>query len=194
MSGEYLRDQVNNHIVIEEELERCHLPYREGAGEYKIVCPFHDDDNPSLSVSEDKRVFHCFGCQVSGDLVYLFAKINKKPVQGYILEYCRKHNIKFPETLSFVTEATKQLRKKREKTCTELEIETVGLLIQAYSYFRKVEYEKMRISEVFSDAAREYYRFDALITNLEYEEEALNVRKFQEKQERMAKQRTERKI
>ena len=193
MSGEYLRDQVNNHIVIEEELERCHLRYREGGGEYKIVCPFHDDDNPSLSISEDKRVFHCFGCQTSGDLVYLFAKLAKKPVQGYILEYCRKHDIKFPDKLSFATEASKQSRRKREKTITELELETVQLLIQAYATLRKMEYEKMKTSEVFSDAAREYYRLDALITNLEYEEDALNCRKFLEKQERMAKLRAERK-
>jgi hypothetical protein len=35
--------------------------------EYVARCPFHDDKHPSLSVSEDKGLFHCFGCGVGGD-------------------------------------------------------------------------------------------------------------------------------
>ncbi|WP_243404812.1 CHC2 zinc finger domain-containing protein, partial [Thermobrachium celere] len=28
---------------------------------YVGVCPFHNDRGPSLSVSPDKQLFHCFG-------------------------------------------------------------------------------------------------------------------------------------
>lgn len=43
---------------------------------HKIVCPFHDDRNPSLHVYEDGG-FKCFGCGVAGDVcdfvgLYLF--------------------------------------------------------------------------------------------------------------------------
>ncbi|WP_304776384.1 CHC2 zinc finger domain-containing protein, partial [uncultured Faecalibaculum sp.] len=27
--------------------------------EFKGVCPFHDDHDPSMSVSPDKQIFHC---------------------------------------------------------------------------------------------------------------------------------------
>jgi len=32
-------------------------------------CPFHDDQHPSLSVNEEKGLFHCFGCGVGGDVI-----------------------------------------------------------------------------------------------------------------------------
>ena len=35
--------------------------------EYMGLCPFHDDQNPSLSVNVEKGVWHCFGCGRSGN-------------------------------------------------------------------------------------------------------------------------------
>ena len=29
---------------------------------YKARCPFHPDDTPSLMVSPEKGLWHCFGC------------------------------------------------------------------------------------------------------------------------------------
>lgn len=37
-------------------------------GEWKAICPKHDDKNPSLSINEEKQVYHCFGCGFSGQL------------------------------------------------------------------------------------------------------------------------------
>lgn len=31
-------------------------------------CPFHDDRSPSFSVSPDKQLFYCFGCQAGGNV------------------------------------------------------------------------------------------------------------------------------
>ncbi|MDE0170144.1 MAG: CHC2 zinc finger domain-containing protein [bacterium] len=33
----------------------------------KALCPFHTEKTPSLSVSADKGVWHCFGCGLGGD-------------------------------------------------------------------------------------------------------------------------------
>ena len=32
------------------------------------VCPFHDDTNPSMSVSRDKQIYRCFSCGASGNV------------------------------------------------------------------------------------------------------------------------------
>ena len=51
------------------------------------LCPFHSDSNPSMSVSEDKKIFKCFSCGAGGNAI--------KFVQDY-------ENISFPEALSKV--------------------------------------------------------------------------------------------
>ncbi|MFI6443665.1 DNA primase [Kitasatospora sp. NPDC050543] len=46
-----------------------------GGGQYKGVCPFHDEKSASFYVSPSKGVFHCFGCQESGDTIAFLMKI-----------------------------------------------------------------------------------------------------------------------
>ena len=41
---------------------------RAGANEYVGLCPFHDERTPSFGVNPLEKVYHCFGCQASGDL------------------------------------------------------------------------------------------------------------------------------
>ena len=38
---------------------------------YMAICPFHQEKSPSMSIDPAKGVYHCFGCQKSGD-VYTF--------------------------------------------------------------------------------------------------------------------------
>lgn len=42
---------------------------------YIGLCPFHDDKNPSMSVSPQKKVFKCFSCGVAGDVVSFVGRI-----------------------------------------------------------------------------------------------------------------------
>lgn len=45
--------------------------------EYKIVCPFHEDLNPSMIVNLENGTFFCFGCGTSGD-AYTFVRLLNK--------------------------------------------------------------------------------------------------------------------
>lgn len=33
------------------------------------LCPFHGENTPSFSVSQDKQIFHCFGCGAGGNVI-----------------------------------------------------------------------------------------------------------------------------
>jgi DNA primase len=44
-------------------------------GQFKALCPFHEDKNPSLKVSTDKNVYHCFVCEAKGNVIdFVMAK------------------------------------------------------------------------------------------------------------------------
>src|SRR5436305_6506925 len=40
---------------------------RSGGSEWIGLCPFHDERTPSFGVNADEKLYHCFGCQASGD-------------------------------------------------------------------------------------------------------------------------------
>ena len=68
----FIRENVNltDHIsTLGVELDRSRK---------KFVCPFHNDSNPSGSISESKGIFKCFVCGVSGDVTKFHAEYTKK--------------------------------------------------------------------------------------------------------------------
>ncbi len=44
---------------------------------YTAICPFHDDHDPSLSISQEKQLYKCFVCNNGGN-AYTFVKNYKK--------------------------------------------------------------------------------------------------------------------
>ena len=45
-----------------------YIPLTKRGKNYFGVCPFHEDSDPSLSVSQDKQIFSCFSCHTSGNV------------------------------------------------------------------------------------------------------------------------------
>ncbi len=57
---------------------------------YFGVCPFHDDNNPSMSVNKDKKIYKCFSCGATGT------------VFKFVMDY---ENISFIEAVKKVGES-----------------------------------------------------------------------------------------
>lgn len=66
-----------------------HIKLEKKGSDYKGICPFHNDTNPSLSVSPSKNVFKCFSCGASGNAV------------GFVQRY---KNLSFPQAIKYVGE------------------------------------------------------------------------------------------
>ncbi len=44
---------------------------------YKALCPFHNEKTPSFYVSPNLKMFHCFGCGISGDVIKFVQEYEK---------------------------------------------------------------------------------------------------------------------
>ena len=81
----------------------------------KMVCPVHNDHDPSLGIirsKSDGEVCHCFGCNFWGNIVELHQKINRRHFKKYLSDeeakkdLCRIFNIDYNSLPKEVNEGT----------------------------------------------------------------------------------------
>ncbi len=80
---------------------------------YKAVCPFHDDTNPSLVVSPEKQMFKCFVCGTGGNAITFVQKhehISYGEAIRKVADICDYH----PEGLEKVSRPVKVDERKEE--------------------------------------------------------------------------------
>jgi len=79
---ERVRESTNIVDIISQ-----YVQLRRTGSNHQGLCPFHNEKTGSFSVSEEKQVYHCFGCKASGN-VFTF-------VQNY-------QGMTFPETVEYL--------------------------------------------------------------------------------------------
>lgn len=128
----------------------------------KIICPFHEDVNPSMSVDLNKGFWFCFGCNLSGDaftFVKLFeAKYNKlNDLQAY-KKYVKILKSKEASSIK-IKASTKVNQNKQDK-------ELYAIAYDYYHGLKKVNWEDVKEQE--EKEAFEYMKkrgFDAKTLN-----------------------------
>jgi len=66
-----LSEQEINEIRAKADIVEVishYLPITRKGRNYSAVCPFHDDHDPSMSISSDKQIFKCFVCGAGGNV------------------------------------------------------------------------------------------------------------------------------
>ncbi|UPU39754.1 CHC2 zinc finger domain-containing protein [Erysipelothrix sp. Poltava] len=69
---EELINDIRSKTDIVDTISRYMTLSKKGKN-YWGVCPFHDDNNPSMSVSPDRQIYKCFVCGAGGN-VFSFVK------------------------------------------------------------------------------------------------------------------------
>lgn len=66
MAGDTV-EQIKEKLDIAEVI-KPYLTLQPAGKNYKALCPFHKEKTPSLIVTPDRQIWHCFGCGAGGDM------------------------------------------------------------------------------------------------------------------------------
>ena len=94
----------SNNIV---DIISQYVDLKKVGSNYKGICPFHSEKTPSFVVSDQKQMYHCFGCGEGGDVISFIMK---------------QENIEFIEALESLADRVNiRLEGKRKTENVELD-------------------------------------------------------------------------
>ena len=81
--------QIREQNDVVEVISELGVHLRAAGQDFKGLCPFHNEKTPSFTVSRNRQMFYCFGCQEGGNVITFIRKLEGKT---------------FLETLEFLAE------------------------------------------------------------------------------------------
>jgi len=127
----YSRTAIKEQFNIVEYISR-YVNLKKTGRNYVGLCPFHHEKTPSFSVSEDKQIFHCFGCGVGGDLVHFLATYLKMNVYDVLTLLENESGVK-------LIERDKEFEKRQNLINTILKINKKALDIFINNLFKTID-------------------------------------------------------
>ena len=89
-------DRIRKKADIVELISR-YVNLKKSGNSYKGVCPFHEDNDPSLTVDPEKKLWHCFGCGAGGDIFNFLMKIENLSFPDAVRELAGEVGVKVPD-------------------------------------------------------------------------------------------------
>jgi len=66
---DYLKENISISEVIIHDLDLTEASMDRQGSNITILCPFHEENNPSFKINDNLGLFKCFGCGVGGDII-----------------------------------------------------------------------------------------------------------------------------
>lgn len=88
---------LSQKVINESDIVKIiseYIPLEKKGNDYKGICPFHNDSNPSLSVSPVKKLFKCFSCNTAGNVISFVSKIENISYFEALKKVANMSNIK----------------------------------------------------------------------------------------------------
>jgi len=124
-------DKVITQLNIVEVIGE-YVDLKKTGSNYKGLCPFHKDTNPSFMVSTSKNIYKCFVCGAGGNVIKFYMEYNKLSYGEAIYELSKKYKL----DISPISGSNSEDRNKKY----------YKILDEALSFFKK---------NIFSNSGRE---------------------------------------
>ncbi|OPG31589.1 hypothetical protein BGL55_01650 [Helicobacter pylori] len=82
---------LKNIVSVVDVVEK-YLDLHKCGANLKACCPFHDERSASFFISQEKNLFKCFGCGVSGDAFKFLQEFKKISFTEAIQEIASMYN------------------------------------------------------------------------------------------------------
>ena len=100
---EVIEQVRNNNDIVDVISEYVQLTKR--GRNYFGLCPFHGEQTPSFSVTQEKQIFHCFGCGAGGNVITFLMDIENLSFQDAVSKLGSRIGLTIEESSSGDTES-----------------------------------------------------------------------------------------
>jgi len=100
---------------------------------YFGCCPFHNEDTPSFSVTEEKQIFYCFGCHEGGNVYNFLMKHEGLSFTEAVIKIAEFANV----SVNTYAQALEQERRKQDSNAEYYDLNTY--VTDFYNYMLKTD-------------------------------------------------------
>lgn len=86
-------EEIRNSISIVDVISE-YVQFRKRGKNFVGLCPFHNEKTPSFTVTEEKQIFHCFGCHTGGNVFKFLMEYKKISFIEAVQEIAEQQGIK----------------------------------------------------------------------------------------------------
>ncbi|MDD4036394.1 MAG: DNA primase [Bacilli bacterium] len=92
--------EIRNSVDIVDIISEF-IPLTKRGRNFFCVCPFHEDNAPSMSVSREKQIYKCFGCGASGNVITFLMDYDHMNFKEAMVYLANKSGIKISKDIIY---------------------------------------------------------------------------------------------
>jgi DNA primase len=107
------KDRVRDAVDFVELVSARTELRRAGPARMEGLCPFHDERTPSFGIDPGQKVYHCFGCQASGDVFTFVQETEGVDFKGALELLAERYGVELQREQEDPREAERRRRRER---------------------------------------------------------------------------------